>query len=207
MSQGNEQLCLLVFHCFGALCVIYSCISIYKLADDYSALEPEYQSECKPYAIWKAAFLGHVILFFIAMSFAVGTCDTFLNEEDHEIHEANQEEEREVVTSLIEKSLSVLKVHCTFFCGPFILVECILSCCYYQAILHGCQEHIEDPMTATLIYVIIVMGCISIAACLYCTYMSFLCVKAGKRALPSMRDVSNWQAERARMIEENRRTR
>ena len=62
-------------------------------------------------------------------------------------------------------------------------------------------------MTATLIYVIIIMGCISISACLYCAYMSFLCVKAGKRALPSMRDVSNWQAERQRMIQENRRLR
>ena len=114
------------------------------------------------------------------MSFAVGTCDTFLNEEDHEISEANAEEERESTTTLIEKSLTVLKMNCMFFCGPFILIECILSCSYYQGILHGCQEYIEDPMTATLIYVIIVMGCISVVACGYCTYMSFICVKAGK---------------------------
>lgn len=59
-------------------------------------------------------------------------------------------------------------------------------------------------MTATLIYVIIVMGCISVAACGYCTYMSFICVKAGKQALPSIRDVNNWQDMRQRMIEENR---
>ena len=140
--------------------------------------------------------MSHVILFFVAMSFAVGTCDTFLNEEDAEIHEANQEEEREATTNLVEKALTVLKVHCMFFCGPFVLLECILSCCYYQEILHGCQNYIDDPMTATLIYVIIVMGCISVAACLYCSYMGFICVRAGKRALPSMRDVSNWQAER-----------
>ena len=95
MSQGNEQLCLLVFHCFGILCTVYSCVSIYNLADEYSGLEPQFQKQCKPYALWKAAFLAHVILFFIAMSFAVGTCDTFMNEEDHDVHEANQEEERE----------------------------------------------------------------------------------------------------------------
>ena len=59
-------------------------------------------------------------------------------------------------------------------------------------------------MTAALINVIIVMGCISVGACAYCAYMSFLCVKAGKRALPSMRDVQNWQQERQRMIDENR---
>ena len=59
-------------------------------------------------------------------------------------------------------------------------------------------------MTATLIYVIIVMGCISVAACAYCTYMSTLCIRAGKRALPSMRDINNWQNERQRMINENR---
>lgn len=193
-----------MFHCFGILCVIYSCLSIYDLAADYTELEPEIQGQCKPYAVWKVGFLFHVILFFIAMSFAVGTCDTFLNEEDNEIAEANAEEERESTTRMVEKSLYVLKGHCTIFCGPFVLIECIMSCIYYEDILHGCQAYIEDPMTATLIYVIIVMGCISVAACAYCSYMSFLCVKAGKRALPSMRDVANWQGERQRMITENR---
>ena len=93
--------------------------------------DEEAKSECKPYAVWKVGFLAHVILFFVSMSFAVGTCDTFLNEEDREIAEANAEEERESTTQLVEKSLSVLKVHCTVFCGPFVLVECILSCAYY----------------------------------------------------------------------------
>ena len=179
-------------------------MSMYNLASEFSGLESAEQSQCKPYVFWKEGFLGHIILFFIAMSFAVGTCDTFLNEEDHEVAEANQEEVRESTTQLIEKSLSVLKIHCMIFCGPFVLVECILSCAYYQEILHGCQDIIDDPMTATLIYVIIVMGCISISACAYCTYMSTICVRAGKRALPSMRDINNWQAERQRMINENR---
>ena len=73
---------MLVFHCFGALCSIYCCISLFNLATDYSGLEPAYKSECKPYAIWKSAFLCHIIFFFMALSFAVGTCDTFLNEDD-----------------------------------------------------------------------------------------------------------------------------
>ena len=106
-------------------------MSIYTLATDYTALMPNQQIQCTPYAFWKAGFLAHVILFFIAMSFAVGTCDTFLNDEDHEIQEANSEEEREPTTHLVEKSLSVLKLHCMVFCGPFILIECIMSCAYY----------------------------------------------------------------------------
>ena len=127
-----------MFHCFGILCVVYSCMSIYNLVNEYSTLDAVDQNQCKPYAYWKAGFLAHVILFFIAMSFAVGTCDTFLNEEDHEVADANQEEERESTTHLVEKSLSVLKVHCMIFCGPFVLLECILSCVFYQEILHGC---------------------------------------------------------------------
>lgn len=134
----------------------------------------------------------HVIFFFIAMSFALGTCDTFLNEEDPEIETANNEPERESTTRLVEKSLKVLKYHCMIFCGPFVLMECAMSCVYYQEILHGCQKYIEDPLTSTLIYLIIIMMCISVAACLYCTYMSFLCVKAGKRALPTLRNVAEW---------------
>ena len=166
---------------------------MYDTGTRYANLEtPEAQSDCKPYTVWKIGFLSHVILFFLAMSFAVGTCDTFLNEEDSEIAEANAEEERENVTLLVKKSLTVLKYNCMVFCGPFILIECIMCCAYYDQILHACQPYIDDPMTATLIYVIIVMGCISVSACCYCTYMSFLCVKAGKRALPSMRDVANW---------------
>ena len=82
--------------------------------------------------------LFHTILFFMGLSFAVGTCDTFLNEDDHEVIEANTEPERESFTRLVEKSLSVLKVNCMFFCGPFALVEVILCCVYFKDITQGC---------------------------------------------------------------------
>ena len=182
----------MVFHCFAILCVIYSCISIWNLAIKFNELEPEAQESCQPYAIWKSVFLTHVVFFFISMSFALGTCDTFLNEEDPEIEVANNEDVRESTTRLVERSIKLLKYHCMMFCGPFVLIESVLSCVYYQQILNGCQSHIKDPLTSTLIYLIIIMLCISVTACLYCSYMSFLCVKAGKRALPTLRDVSNW---------------
>ena len=82
--------------------------------------------------------LFHTILFFLALSFAVGTCDTFLNEDDLEIIEANAQPERESFTQLVEKSMSTLKVHCLIFCGPFVLVEVILCCVYYSEITKDC---------------------------------------------------------------------
>ena len=158
---------------------------------------------CHPYALWKVGFLAHIVLFFMGLSFAVGTCDTFLNEDDLEIMEANTEPERQRTTSLIEKSLTVLKVNCMGFCGPVVLTECILCCIYYSQITQQCQEFLPDPMTSTLIYIIIVMGCISVTGCFYCVYMSSLGIKAAKRALPSMRNIQNWAAERERMLQEN----
>ena len=81
-----------------------------------------------------------MILFFLGLSFAVGSCDTFLNDEDLEIAHANDMPERQNFTRIIEESLDVLKVHCVLFCGPFVLVECVLCCVYYTAITENCQN-------------------------------------------------------------------
>ena len=141
-------------------------------------------------------FLLHVNLFFIGLSFAVGTCDTFLNEDDLDILEANNEPEREYTTRIIETSLTVLKTHCAVFCGPFILIESILQAVYYKAITQGCQDYISDPMTSTMIYILIVLGCTSLGTCCYCSYHAYLVVRAAKRALPSMRNTELWPLER-----------
>ena len=137
-------------------------------------------------------FLIHIILFFIGLSFAVGTCDTFLNDEDLEISHANEAPERKSFTNIVEESLQILKAHCVIFCGPVILIECILQCVYYSAITGNCQTYIEDPMTSTLVYIIIVMGCISVVTSVYCGYMSYIFLKAMRRALPSMRNTELW---------------
>ena len=83
-------------------------------------------------------FLFHIILFFLGLSFAVGTCDTFLNDEDLEISHANELPERKDFTNIVQQSLDVLKIHCIIFCGPVILVETILQCVYYGPITNGC---------------------------------------------------------------------
>jgi hypothetical protein len=49
-----------------------------------------------------------------------------------------------------------------------------------------------------MIYIILVMGAISILTTLYCGYMTFIFFKALKHSMPSMRNTELWQAERLR---------
>jgi hypothetical protein len=49
-----------------------------------------------------------------------------------------------------------------------------------------------------IVYIIIVMGCISVVTTLYCGYMSYILVKAARHALPSMRNPELWNEERMR---------
>jgi len=106
--------------------------------------------------------------------------------------------ERQNFTRIIEESLDVLKVHCVLFCGPFVLVECILNCVYYTAITENCQRYIEDPMTSTMVYLLMLMGMISIATSCYCAYMAFIFAKAARHSLPAMHNTALWQRERQR---------
>merc|ERR1719464_459948 len=56
-----------------------------------------------------------------------------------------------------------------------------------------------------MIYILIVLGCTSLGTCCYCSYHTYLVVRAAKRALPSMRNTELWPLERQRMQAENRR--
>jgi len=91
---------------------------------------------------------------------------------------------------LINMSLEVAKGACVVLCGPIVLTELILCGVYYEDILNGCQDSIEDPVTSTLVYLIIVLGCISIATTCYCFYLSFLLCKSVKKVMPILRDPS-----------------
>ena len=138
MALGNEQLCLLVFNIFAILCVVYSCIAIFNISNSYNELSPAVQEICNPYVWWKEGFLLHVIFFFMALSFTIGTCDTILNEEDRVTLEANSEPERQKFTSCVKYATEVTKVQATIFCGPILLIECLLSGVYFQAITTHC---------------------------------------------------------------------
>lgn len=91
---------------------------------------------------------------------------------------------------IIDSSLDVVRIFCILFCGPFILVECILSLAYYNRITDGCP-YMTDAITTILIYVIIVFGCISLIVTGFCCYMSCLLGKTIKDVFPQLRQGGN----------------
>lgn len=88
---------------------------------------------------------------------------------------------------MIENSLDVVRMFCLMFCGPFIMVECILSIVYYNKILHGCDK-ITDAFTNILVYILIIMGCISLTVSVFCCYMGFIVGKVVKERWPEIRN-------------------
>jgi hypothetical protein len=84
---------------------------------------------------------------------------------------------------MLENALDVVRVFCTVFCGPFILCECLISIFFYSDITTKCQ-YIEDPLTNILIYLLIVMGCISLTVTGFCCYMTFLLGRTIKEVYP-----------------------
>jgi len=74
---------------------------------------------------------------------------------------------------MIENALDVVRVFCLIFCGPFIMVECIMSVVFYNKILYDCKK-IPDAFTNILIYILIIMGCISLVVTAFCFYMTYL---------------------------------
>jgi len=190
MSESNEQVCLLAFNIFGVICSLYSALSIYDLQKSYQELGDQQQENCTPYLIWKVGFLVHIIFFFICLSFSVGVAQDYLDEEDN-ARAREPTDPRNTIYMLkfdkmIENSLDVMRMFCLLFCGPFILVECLLSLVYFSAISEGCPE-MNDPFTSILIYVILVMGCVSLAVTGFCCYSSVLLGKAVADVWPQLR--------------------
>ena len=87
---------------------------------------------------------------------------------------------------MLENSLDVVRVFCILLCGPFILVECILSIAYFTSILNDCSEIIQDSFINILVYVIIIMGSVSLVVTALCFYMTFSFGKAIKQAWPDL---------------------
>lgn len=84
---------------------------------------------------------------------------------------------------IVDSALDVIRVFCLMFCGPFILTECFISIFFYGRITSGCP-YIEDALTNILIYVLIVLGCISLTVSGFCCYMMFLLTKTIKDVWP-----------------------
>ncbi len=95
---------------------------------------------------------------------------------------------------MIENALDVIRVFCLLFCGPFIMVECIMSVVYYNKILNGCSE-IPDAFTNILVYILIILGCISLTVTAFCFYMTFLFGKTIKECWPELRNPAREEDE------------
>ena len=88
---------------------------------------------------------------------------------------------------MIENSLDVVRMFCFMFCGPFIMIECILSIVYYSKILNDCKQ-IPDAFTNILVYILIIMGCISLTVSGFCCYMGYIVGKQVKECWPEIRN-------------------
>ena len=194
MSESNEQVCLLAFNIFGLICVVYSSIGIYDLGVTYSELAPSQKEECHPYVVWKVAFLLHIAFFFICLSFSVGAAQNYLNDDENENERRNRNPSdangsiyRLRFDKMVENALDVVRVFCILFCGPLILLECFLSVLSFSSITSGCP-YIEDALSSILVYVLIVLGCVSIAVTGFCCYATFLFFKTVNEVWPQLRN-------------------
>ena len=85
----------------------------------------------------------------------------------------------------IENSMDVVRIFCVLFCGPFVMVECILSLAFYNKIMNICV--LDDAFSNILIYILIIMGFVSITVTGFCFYMSFHFFKAVRASWNDLR--------------------
>ena len=198
MAQDNEQVCLLAFNIFSFVCVAFSCMTIYDLQKKYQGFSDPEREACMPYIAWKSAFLMHMVFFFMCLAFSVGTAQTYLEdnanrEEDTqtarrlqiEAASPNERMYRLKFDKMIENALDVLKLCCLSFCGPTVLIECVITIVWYGEIVGGCKS-ITDGFMNVLIYVLLICGCISLAVTGFLGYSTFILGKTMKDVWPQI---------------------
>lgn len=197
MARDNEQVCLLVFNVFAFVCVGFSCMTIYELQSQYASFDPPKQQACLPYVTWKCGFLFHLIFLFTCLAFTVGTAQTYLEEDlsrearrtrryQMQLAHPNERLWRLRFNKMVENALDVLRLLCLSFCGPTLLVECLLTLVWYSEIVHGCP--ITDGFTNVLVYVLLIIGCISLAVTAFCGYSAFVLGKTVRAVWPQIRN-------------------
>ena len=70
---------------------------------------------------------------------------------------------------MIENSLDVVRLCCLSACGPVILGECLASIAFYSSVVNGCDK-IHDGFNNVMIYVVIILGCVSLTVTTLCCY-------------------------------------
>lgn len=115
----------------------------------------------------------------------MGTAQSYIDDDEISRRQAlpSQHIYRLRFERMIENSLDVIRAFCLLFCGPFIMTECLLSVIFYSKILTGCKK-IPDGFVNVLVYVLIVMGCISLTVTAFCCYVGFVCGRTVKEVWP-----------------------
>jgi hypothetical protein len=86
---------------------------------------------------------------------------------------------------MVEGSLDVVRYLCFGACGPFILVESILTLAFYSQI-KMCPK--SEGFTHLLTFVVIIAGCISLALTSFCCYHMLLVGKTIRNVWPEIRN-------------------
>jgi len=150
--------------------------------------------------------LCHLILFFLCISFSVGTArgyvDENLSEREREAQNLlippNQRIIKLRFDKMIENSIDVMRVFCLLFCGPILFTECIMTMIFYSKIVNGCSE-IVDPFTNILVYLLIIVTVASLSFFTMCLLSLVLCYKKIK---DNWTDIVNYR-EQPSIIEDN----
>eukprot|EP00347_Sterkiella_histriomuscorum_P020048 403339295 len=104
------------------------------------------------------------------MSFSVGTARNYIDDLHQDQAQllqadpslpANHRYFKLKFNKTIENSLDVMKIFCLLFCGPVLLVECIVTMINHRSIVQSC-EAFYDPFTNVIVYFLIVVTVVSV---------------------------------------------
>lgn len=125
------------------------------------------KDDCRALTVWKVGLELHIIYFFFGLSFSVGAVKS---QDDNEAV-LHQTERHEKFGKVMDASMLVCRNLCLAFCGPFILLECVLSAVYYNSIMKSCSNSgIDTSMRSLLVYILIIFGITSLVTTVFCFY-------------------------------------
>ena len=127
-QQGNEAVCLCAYNLFAVFCILMSSASMYYTLVEYSSLDDANKELCSPLVVWKVGLLAHIIYFFMMLSFSVGAVKSM---DDNERGAAINDTQFKF-SKVLDASMFLCRNLCLLFCGPFIMIECVISGAYYD---------------------------------------------------------------------------
>ena len=137
-----------------------------------------------------------MIFFFTCLAFSVGTAQTYLEEDmSRDARRARRERMQRAPPNermyrlkfdkMIENALDVLRLCCISFCGPTVLAECLVTLVWYPEIVRGCKQ-IPDGFMNVLVYVLLILGAISVSVSAFLVYSVIFLGKTIKQVWPQI---------------------